>query len=124
MKYVIHLTLLSLLILAGCASTEVKNTPKLKALSMTDAQLKSLLVGKTMVGGDWNVKLNSDGTAIGKSANSNDTGTYTIENGNYCSKWKSWGSGNKRCWSISKRSTGYYGKTVSGGGDSFKFTVK
>ncbi len=85
-------------------------------------------MGKTIVGNKngtvWTTLVNADGTVVGKYGTDGDTGNYTIENGLYCSKWKSWGSGNKRCWSINKRAKGYYGKTVSGGGDSFKFTVK
>jgi len=111
--------------LVGCGSTEVKKaTPKSAPTYLNDSQLKSLLVGKTMVGDDWTVALNTDGSAIGKSSNSNDRGTYTLQDGLYCSKWKSWGSGNKRCWSLSKSAKGYYGKAVSGGAESFNFTVK
>ena len=119
---------LSITLLAGCASTEVKQAaPKIP--SMNDAQLKTLLVGKTMIGrskgNDWTTKVNADGTVVGTyGPDSPDTGKYKIENGKYCSQWKTWANGNKRCWSISKRAEGYYGKPVSGGGDPFKFTVK
>ena len=86
------------------------------------------MVGKTIVGNKngtgWTTLVNADGTVVGNYGTDEDTGIYAIKNGLYCSKWKSWADGNKRCWSMSKRSNGYYGKSVSGGGDSFKFTVK
>ncbi len=120
-------TILSLILLAGCASTEVKKDQN-KITSLNDAQLKTLLVGKTMLyrSGihDVTIAINPDGTTIGSVASEADKGTYTIKNGLYCSKWIWWGKGKKRCWSINKRANDYYTKSVSGGGNSFKFTVK
>lgn len=128
MKLIKQGAILSILLLAGCASTEVKQTAS-KTPSMSDADIKTLMVGKTIVGNKdgtgWTTVVNADGTVQGTyGANDTDKGKYTIKDGLYCSKWRNWASGNKRCWAISKRANGYYGKSVSGGGDSFKFTMK
>ena len=127
--------LISVILLTGCASTEIKTQaqpqpqPQAKTSSLNNAELKALLVGKTLVGkikgkGITSV-INADGTVKGTyGATDADTGNYFIENNLYCSKWSRWAKGNKRCWSMSKQTNGYFAKAVSGGGSSFNFTVR
>jgi len=117
---------LSIILISGCASTEVKQEVSSKSPNLNDAQLKALLVGKTIGNKDFIQTMNEDGTVVGKSYSrgNSDEGTYTIKDGKYCSKWKIWRDGSKACWTMKKRSNDYYAKLVSGSSRSFKFTVK
>jgi len=117
------------ILLSACASTEVKKTQP-KTPSMNDAQLNTLLVGKTIVSNDngtvWTTTFNPDGSLDGTYGSDSDKGTYILKNNMYCSVWKKWrkGSGVERCWSIRNRVNDYYATIKSSTGDSFKFTVR
>lgn len=88
--------------------------------ALTDAEIKSLLTGKTMVGSEgWTDKINEDGTFDSIYKGKASKGKYSIANGLYCT-----GTSSNRCRSITKTAGGYYAKSVSGGGDSFSFTVR
>ena len=114
--------LLSVILLAGCASSEVKKEQP-KILSMNDAQLKSLLVGKTMYGNDWSSSVNSDGSVDNNWDSVARKGTYVIKKNNmYCRTWDI--SGEKACWTMRRRTNDYYGTLVSGSSESFKFLVR
>ncbi len=112
-------TMLSIVLLVGCASTEVKKSVPQQA-SFTNAQISSLLVGKSMIGYEgWSDTFNPDGTVDSIHNGGTSKGKYMIKDGLLCTMFI-----NNRCRSISKTANGYYAKSVSGGGRSFKFTVK
>ena len=117
--------LLPIILLSACASTEVKQELN-KTPSMNDAQLKNLLVGKTMSGYDsgepWTVKVNNDGTVEGAWSSKVHKGTYTIKDGQYCRIWNH--RGKKACASMTKRANGYYAKVINNPSKSYNFTVK
>ncbi len=118
--------ILPIVLLSACASTEVKQDQK-KVQSLNDAQLKTLLVGKTMTGvhkgNIWTTTVKPDGTTTGYLGTKFQKGTYTIKNNLYCREWITRVSGIS-CWSMRKRTNDYYGKIVSGPSNSFKFNVK
>jgi len=111
----------SLILLTGCASTEVKKEQsKAKTASLNNAQITTLLVGKTMIGSEgWTDKFNADGTVDSIYKGKASKGKYLIKNGMLCTMFK-----NNRCRTITKTANGYLAKLVSGGGRSFNFTVK
>ncbi len=120
--------LLPIILLTACSSTEVKQQQN-KTSSLNDAQLKALLVDKTMMGRkdgtNWTTIAKSDGTLAGTYGSDNDdVGIYTIKNNRYCSKWSTWRDGDKSCWIMYKRANDYYGKLVSGSSNSFSFNIK
>jgi len=116
---------LSIILLVGCASTEVKKDQP-KASNLTDAQIEMLIVGKTMFDVDkrWTQKMSADGTMIETSGSGTENGSYTIKDGKYCSKWKYKRDGSTACWTIQKRAKYYSAKLVSGPSRSFKFNVR
>lgn len=99
--------------------------------ALDDAQLKALLVGKTMSGRGiksnkiWATTIKTNGVQTGTSPKGEiDVGTYTFKNNRYCRTWKTWRDGTQSCWTIHKKAKGYYGKLVSGNSNSFDFAVK
>ncbi len=123
--------ILSIVLLSSCASTEVKKDPikTTNSPNLTDAQIKMLIVGKTMLGdsiggNSWTAKINSNGTISGTTGTSDDNGTFTIKDNKLCNKWNNWRSGAVSCWTMRKRTNDYFAKLVSGSSSSFKFTVK
>lgn len=124
MKNIKRGLIVSLILLAGCASNEINKTPNL-----TDSQIKMIVVGKTLLGrslqgGRLTVILNTDGTVSGSGYGEKDTGIYTIKDGKLCSTLSDLFNARESCWTIRMRSSDYFAKLVSGDAQSFKFTVK
>jgi len=113
---------------AAPASKEMKKEMVAKAApGMSDAELKTLLVGKTMYGvingNKWTTALNPGGKAVMHYKGKFDTNAvYTLKNGMYCRTREN--NGNNSCWTVSKAGEGYNLKAVSGTTRSFAFKIK
>ncbi len=125
MKKIKQGLILFIILLSGCASTEVKQEAP-KVPSMNDAQLKTLLIGKSMFGkyngNTWTSTVKPDGTIDNNYDSKIRKGIYKIKNNMYCRTWNK--NGNTACWTMRKRSNDYFATLVSGSSSSFKFLVK
>lgn len=134
--------LFPVILLSACAGTEVKQEESTAAPAATvmkqaqakvasglsNAELKTQLVGKTMFGTingkGWTTALKSDGTAIMHYDGKFDTNAvYTLRSNMYCRTREN--NGNNSCWTVSKAAKGYSLKAISGRSTrSFGFRVK
>ena len=102
MKNVLIYSLAVSFFLTGCVTTE--ETLKEQGLKPLDAsQVKELLSGNTAKGRNeagraFTVFHRADGTRVGTSGGSSDTGTWEVtEEGNACGQWTKWRDGKRLC---------------------------
>ena len=124
MKYRVIASLAVGLSLAACATAQQEMAEAGKE-PLNEGEVRELMVGVTEQGVGPNgskymvYRIESGeirGKAWGSWGQSKDTGTYTIaEDGLYCSEWKQWNDGRKRCWRVYEEGDDIVYAAVSGG---------